>query len=153
MCRSCRYFCVIWYMPSSEIFDFVANIYPAFVNLIDNAVYWLSTSTAYATAADAQSKYPQREISLDYEAGAFVIKDNGPGVLSVDRDAIFESGFSRKPGGSGLGLYITRSLLERAGYSLELERPGQDGGTSFRILVPEDARRTEGPSGEENGGE
>lgn len=127
----------------SQTSDFVANIYPAFVNLVDNAVFWLSSSTAYADVGDENPQLPQRDIFLDYEKGAFIISDNGPGVLSVDRDAIFESGFSRKPGGSGLGLYITKALLERAEYELLLAPPRPGGGTEFRIVIPSDARNVE----------
>lgn len=124
----------------ASVSDFPANIFPAFVNLIDNAIYWLSQSSAYAGRDEPDSTRPVREIRLDYIDDAFWISDNGPGVLSVDRDAVFHSGFSRKPGGSGLGLYITKSLLEQAGYTFELSRSGPLPGAVFRIGVPDDAR-------------
>jgi signal transduction histidine kinase len=78
-------------------------------------------------------------VTLDYNDGAFVIADTGPGVLPADHDAVFESGFSRKPGGSGLGLYITRTLLEQAGYRLTLDPYVRGSGAVFRITPPPSA--------------
>ena len=49
-----------------------------------------------------------------------LITDSGPGVDKRDREAIFEFGFSRKPGGRGMGLHISREVLHRVGYELTL---------------------------------
>ena len=49
-----------------------------------------------------------------------IISDTGPGVTHRDRDSIFELGFSRKPGGRGMGLHIGRETLRRVGYDLIL---------------------------------
>ena len=62
-----------------------------------------------------------------------LVSDNGPGVPARDREAIFELGFTRKPGGRGLGLHISREVLDRVGYSLQLDPPGPDSGATFRI--------------------
>lgn len=40
------------------------------------------------------------------------IKDNGPGISYEDQSKVFELFYSTKPGGTGLGLPITRKLLE-----------------------------------------
>jgi signal transduction histidine kinase len=50
-----------------------------------------------------------------------------------DQEAIFELGFTRKPGGRGLGLHISREVLDRVGYTLQLDPPGSDSGATFRI--------------------
>jgi signal transduction histidine kinase len=62
-------------------------------------------------------------------------------VPARDREAIFELGFTRKPGGRGLGLHISREVLDRVGYSLELDPAGPQSGATFR-LVP----KTESPA-------
>lgn len=75
--------------------------------------------------------------------GAIVIEvaDTGPGVPEADREAIFEAfrqldgSFSRRHGGTGLGLTISRQMIEAMGGRLICsEAPG--GGALFRIDVP-----------------
>ena len=104
-----------------------STFYPVFVNLVDNAIFWL------------RDQEPPRTIRLDIEDSAIIVADNGPGVLPKDREAIFELGFTRKPGGRGLGLYISRDVLDRAGYELTVGEPPDGEGAVFRIKPkPED---------------
>jgi signal transduction histidine kinase len=105
----------------ASIEQYPSTIYPVFVNLVDNALYWL---TNYAGA---------REIQLDAGPDGFVVEDSGPGVPSEYREAIFEQGFSEKPGGSGLGLYIARQVLAREGMGLRLAEAAADRGARFVI--------------------
>ena len=106
---------------SYSITGFPSTFYPVFVNLIDNAIFWL------------QDRPQPRVIRLDTEGDAMVITDNGPGVQIRDREAIFEMGFTRKPGGRGLGLYISRDVLNRVGYDLTIDDPLDGQGTLFKI--------------------
>lgn len=99
-----------------------STLYPVFVNLVDNAVHWL---TRYRG---------RRHIILDVDAGAMTITDSGPGISDRDREAAFEMGFSRKPGGTGYGLYISREVLRREGMDLVLDAPDPDYGARFRIV-------------------
>jgi signal transduction histidine kinase len=103
--------------------EYPSTIYPVFVNLVANAVYWV---------AEFQG---ERTITLDVVDGDMIVADSGPGVANRDREAIFEMNFTRKPGGSGYGLFIAREVLERDGMSLTLDPPTPDGGASFRIHV------------------
>ena len=75
-------------------------------------------------------------MTFDHDGIAFVVSDTGPGILPMDEGAVFESGFSRKPGGSGLGLHISRSLLEKSGFALTLDPYRPDTGATFRIRPP-----------------
>lgn len=83
-----------------------------FLNLFDNAVYWLQQT----------SKSDKKiEILLDGNKGRMIFSDNGPGVDKYDAPYIFEPFYSGKGvEGRGLGLYIARQLLERSEYSIEL---------------------------------
>ena len=56
----------------------------------------------------------------------------GRGVSVRDRESIFEFGFSRKPGGRGMGLHIGRESLRRIGFDLKLI--DGDGGAKFGII-------------------
>ncbi len=83
-----------------------------FLNLFDNAVYWLQQT----------SRSDKRiEILLDGNKGRMIFSDNGPGINKDDAPYIFEPFYSGKgDDGRGLGLYIARQLLERNEYSIEL---------------------------------
>ena len=98
-----------------------STFYPVFVNLMDNEIFWL------------RDQSPLRLIRLDAEGDAMMVEDNGPGVQPEDREAIFELGFTRKPGGRGLGLYISRDVLGRVGYELNVGEPPAGKGTLFAI--------------------
>lgn len=102
-----------------EIVSYPSTFYPVFVNLLDNAIYWIGNSSG------------ERCITLDADVESFFVKDTGPGIPIQDREAVFEAGFSRKIGGRGLGLFIARDVLKKAGYTLSLENPVS--GTTFRI--------------------
>lgn len=97
-----------------------AVFYPVFVNLVDNATFWLANR-------------PQpRMISLDLSGQTLIVEDTGPGIPKRDRSYIFEPGFTRKPGGRGLGLFISREVLRRNGYRLAVGESGV-GGARFEI--------------------
>ena len=106
---------------SHRVTGFPSTFYPVFVNLVDNAIFWL------------QDRSTSRVIRLDAEGEAMIVMDNGPGVPIRDREAIFELGFTRKPGGRGLGLYISHDVLNRAEYDLSITVPTDGQGTAFWI--------------------
>ena len=103
-----------------------SSFYPVFVNLVDNAIFWL------------RDQSPPRAISLDVKGATMIVADNGPGVHDRDREAIFELGFTRKPGGRGLGLYVSRDVLARVGYDLTVGERADGVGAAFMIR-PRDA--------------
>jgi len=104
----------------SRVLSYPSTIYPVFVNLIDNFIFWLKDQPG------------ERLISLDYSNNVYHVKNNGPPVNKRDTEAIFEQGFSRKPGGRGLGLYISRKVLQKEGMKLELDGR-QDSGVGVRF--------------------
>lgn len=105
----------------SEYSGFPSVIYPVFVNIIDNAVFWL------------QEVQSDRLITLDYRENCYLISNSGPSVHSRDQEAIFEQGFSRKPGGRGLGLFISKKTLNKEGMDLEIEPSNSPSGATFKI--------------------
>ncbi|MEA2433891.1 MAG: hypothetical protein QOG54_1348 [Actinomycetota bacterium] len=102
------------------IVGFPSYFYPVFVNLIDNAVFWLK---------DAPDP---RLIVLDADGGDLLVRNTGPSIPARDYEAIFELGFTRKPGGRGMGLHLSRELLEKQGWSLFLDEKTREGVT-FRL--------------------
>ena len=68
------------------------------------------------------------------------VSDTGPGILPEQLPRIFDPFFSTKKDGMGIGLSITRSLVESHGGRIWAENnPG--GGASFRFTLPTDRDR------------
>ena len=111
---------------NAKVVGFPSSFYPVFVNLVDNAIFWLSQ----------QNPDQERWIKLDERDGSLLIADSGPGISVRDREAIFEFGFSRKPGGRGMGLHIGRETLRRVGFDLQLIS-GDEGATFGVVPVDE----------------
>ena len=86
-----------------------------------------------STGSPARTSAFERRIQLDASGKAFRISDSGPGIHDRDRDDIFDIGFTRKPGGRGMGLHISRATLREVGYDLILEASGQGQGATFLI--------------------
>ncbi|MCQ8102926.1 ATP-binding protein [Methylomonas sp. SURF-2] len=103
--------------------SFPSSFYPVFVNLVDNAVFWLSDRNG------------ARRIHFDYRNDEMLVRDTGPGIPERDRVDVFESGFTRKPGGRGLGLYISHETLKKVGFRLELLKPEGEWNTTFSIRM------------------
>jgi signal transduction histidine kinase len=66
------------------------------------------------------------------------VVDGGAGVSSDRVPELFEPFFTLKPEGTGLGLFVSRSLLEAQGGTLTYHR--REGLTSFCATMPADAR-------------
>jgi len=62
----------------------------------------------------------------------FYVEDTGPGISAVDREAVFDSGYSTNEKGTGFGLSIVKQITEAHGWSISLT-DGQDGGARFEI--------------------
>ena len=67
----------------------------------------------------------------------FIIADNGPGIALEVIDRIFDRYFTtKKPGeGTGLGLFVTKSLIENMGGKISVTSRG-GGGTTFTVTLP-----------------
>lgn len=76
---------------------------------------------ANATEAVAQTPDPRVRMSAAVDTARSVLRiavaDNGPGLTEIERSRLFEPYFSRKKGGTGLGLTIVRSIVaDHKGY-------------------------------------
>lgn len=64
------------------------------------------------------------------------VEDTGPGVDPAVRDRLFEAGTTTKSGGWGVGLSLSRRIVERLhGGRIDLVRTGPEG-TAFQIRLP-----------------
>jgi signal transduction histidine kinase len=64
-----------------------------------------------------------------------VFADSGEGMSGEVRERIFEPFFSTKDGGTGLGLAVSRQIVQAHGGSIACES-GEGGGTTFVIRLP-----------------
>jgi signal transduction histidine kinase len=101
------------------------------INLISNAIKY------------NDAPRPVVEIRSRTEDGRYVVEvaDNGPGIPKADRRRIFEKfargqhGVSEGQPGAGLGLAISRQIVERMGGRLDLVAD-QKRGACFRVSLP-----------------
>jgi len=64
------------------------------------------------------------------------VRDSGPGIAAEDVNRIFEPLFSTKSGGLGMGLAISRTIVEAHGGRLWAERGSQEPGATLCFLLP-----------------
>jgi PAS domain S-box-containing protein len=68
-----------------------------------------------------------------------IVEDDGPGIASEHRDHIFEPFFTtKKDVGTGLGLWVTREIIERHSGTVEVRSMNETdfSGTAFSITLP-----------------
>jgi two-component system phosphate regulon sensor histidine kinase PhoR len=100
------------------------------VNLLENAVKYSPGSDEVTVA-----------LSTENGVARIAVKDYGLGIPAEERQRIFEKfhrldpAQSRGVGGSGLGLYISRGLVERMGGRIDVDSaPGR--GSTFTVELP-----------------
>lgn len=108
-----------------------STIYPCFMNLVDNAIYWL-TKDADGMARVEKGK---KEIKLGADENGMFVTNSGPGIEARIAERIFEFGYSKKKGGRGMGLYVSREILRRDGFELVLGKHGKRVAPIFQVVV------------------
>ncbi|MDD5262849.1 MAG: hybrid sensor histidine kinase/response regulator [Methylacidiphilales bacterium] len=68
----------------------------------------------------------------------FTVSDNGKGILPHHLDLIFQPRFTTKAKGMGLGmgLYISKKIIEASGGEISVRSPGSMSGAEFIISLP-----------------
>jgi signal transduction histidine kinase len=62
------------------------------------------------------------------------VRDGGPGLSSRARVHLFEPLFTEKSGGLGMGLYVTRAIVEAHGGSLTFTSTGDGTEAEIRLV-------------------
>jgi signal transduction histidine kinase len=104
------------------------------VNLAGNAVKFTDTGEV------------RLELGTRDGDARFSVCDTGIGIAATDRERLFkpfaqlDTGLTRRHGGTGLGLYISRGLAELLGGRIEVESVAGVGST-FTLVLPMDEPR------------
>ena len=101
------------------------RIQQALENLLRNAVQ-----------ASPDGARVQARVEAGPGTRTFVVRDLGTGVAPGDEERIFEPFVTRKVRGVGLGLAITRRIVEQHGGTVTV-RNHSEGGAEFRLALPE----------------
>jgi signal transduction histidine kinase/FixJ family two-component response regulator len=102
------------------------QIHQVLLNLVRNAVEAMRGSTRREVSIGARSAGEWVEIT---------VIDSGPGLAAPIRDRLFEPFATTRSDGTGLGLMISRTIVESHGGTLSCQ-PAAGGGCIFRFTVP-----------------
>lgn len=104
------------------------------LNLVLNAVEAMG-----AVEEEGPAAARPRELSIttrkDHADILVTVGDSGPGIDPVNLERVFDPFYTTKPGGTGMGLSICRSIVDAHGGRMWAE-PGTSGGAVFQFSLP-----------------
>ena len=110
------------------------QIQQVMVNLLSNAVH------ALHDRAPTDRNLEVRLVRANSGQAEIRVRDNGMGIAPEKLPRIFEPFFSTKTDGLGMGLAITRSIVEAHGGEISVQTHAASG-TAFRVLLPVEPAR------------
>jgi signal transduction histidine kinase len=102
------------------------QLYQVLMNLMLNGIEAMKETGGVLTVKSQTGEDGQIEVS---------IKDTGPGLPAGKVDQIFDAFFTTKPQGSGMGLAISKSIIESQGGQIWADGEGEHGAT-FHFTLP-----------------
>lgn len=99
------------------------------VNLVTNAVEALAECPAGARRVEVTAHVHDDRVHIR-------VSDNGRGIAAGDLARIFQSGFTTKPSGTGLGLHYSANAAVECGGALTGHSEGEGHGASFLLQLP-----------------
>jgi PAS domain S-box-containing protein len=112
------------------------------LNLVRNA------SDAMSAVHDRPRDLLVRADREDDARARLIVKDTGVGFAPQDADRLFDAFYTTKSDGMGIGLLLSRSIIESHGGRLWAE-PNEGSGATFAFSIP---RLAEGAAGNRAGG-
>ena len=103
-----------------------------FLNLIMNAIEAMAGVTTDRRTLQIRSEAGESD---GKPAVSVIIRDTGVGLSPTDAGRLFEAFHTTKPDGMGMGLWISRSIVE--GHGGRLTAQSNDGaGATFQVVLP-----------------
>jgi signal transduction histidine kinase len=104
--------------------------------LVDGNYLQQALMNLLLNAIDASGQNGEVGLSLSSADGQVEIRveDSGPGLTSEQQERLFEAFYTTKPSGTGLGLAVTKTLIEKMGATIESGKGVR--GARFRVLLP-----------------
>ena len=106
-----------------EVFADQTSMRRAIVNILTNALQFSKKGDMVSISMTISG----HNVLLD-------ITDQGPGIAKSEHKRIFEMFVSSRPGGTGLGLFLAKTAVERTGGNIKVL--DSKSGTCFRITMP-----------------
>ncbi|MBA4284309.1 MAG: hypothetical protein C0434_02100 [Xanthomonadaceae bacterium] len=103
---------LVWRLTPTRLIASPGSVHVIFSNLLRNAVR--------AAGQDG-------EVIIELADHVLRVTDNGPGVPSNELPLVFEPHFRGRDGGTGIGLYVARTLARRHGWELTLTNRAEGG--------------------------
>src|SRR5262245_47287783 len=97
---------------------------------------------AMAQAKSATRRINIRTAAVDPLSVRCTVEDSGPGIKPEQKARLFESFFTTKQGGMGMGLPICRSIIEAHGERITADNNGIAGGACFSFASRQPPSRT-----------
>jgi signal transduction histidine kinase len=113
---------------------------PAFVDAsVDSDQLQQALMNLLLNAVDASEPGGVVRIRMEAANGHvdIAVEDNGPGLSAESQEQVFEAFYTTKPGGTGLGLAVTKTVLERMGATIQASN--YPNGARFTIQLPTEA--------------
>ena len=99
------------------------------LNLVRNAIDAIEIGSITIKAIRLVTTYDGKSVVSLY------VEDSGPGITTENETQIFDPFFTTKPSGMGLGLSISRRIIEDHGGNLRLTETSSKG-CIFEITLP-----------------
>lgn len=110
------------------------RIAQVFQNLLENAIQHSTQGKSVVIRAERTNG--------DREGVRFAVEDAGPGFLPGDLHRVFEPFFTRRRGGTGLGLSVVQRIVEQHGGDVFASNR-TSGGAAMTVFLPLRPRRPE----------
>jgi two-component system sensor kinase FixL len=114
--------------PPETLYVDEIQVQQILVNLVKNSLDAIAESDRSGGRVEIAVVRAGQEVRIS-------VTDNGPGVPEAYRSRLFDSFFTTKPKGVGLGLSICKSIAAAHGGTLRYETP-EEGGSRFSLTLP-----------------
>lgn len=100
-----------------------------FLNVALNAIQQMSIQGSHGTLWITTRYIPDAPLEVRFT-------DSGPGIHRKHWERVFEPGFTTRTDGTGLGLFVSRSMMESMGGQISVESSYMFARTTFLIRLP-----------------